>query len=239
MAAPEIRTLALTGSTNADMLALAARGAVNEGVWLRAERQTAGRGRMNRTWEGEGGNLFASTLVQLRPADPPAHSLALVAAVAVHQALERFAPASGLRIKWPNDILAGPSKLCGILLERTGNAVVAGVGVNVCSHPHWPDRPATSLRALGVELCDAATVCEEIAVRFAEWVEQWRLSGLACICEQWRQRAHPAGTRIAASLPDGQRIEGAFEALDPHGALILRLASGERHAIHTADVFLL
>jgi len=68
-----IRTFAATGSTNDDMLAMACAGA-EEGLWLRAERQTGGKGRQGRAWVSPSGNIYASTLVRLRPGDPPARS---------------------------------------------------------------------------------------------------------------------------------------------------------------------
>ncbi len=84
-----IRTVAETGSTNADLLAAAKTGA-SEGTWLRAERQTAGRGRLGRAWVSPEGNLYASTLVRLRATDPAAATLALVAGVAVEEAVSVF-----------------------------------------------------------------------------------------------------------------------------------------------------
>ena len=78
-----IRTVAETGSTNADMLALAGSGAA-EGLWLRAERQVSGRGRQGRAWVAPAGNLSASTLVRLRGTDPQAATLALVSAARPH-----------------------------------------------------------------------------------------------------------------------------------------------------------
>src|SRR5690349_18502921 len=125
----DIRIVAETGSTNDDVAALAASGAA-EGLWLRAEQQSGGKGRQGRAWRSPPGNLYASTLVRLRSGDPPAPSLALVAAVALHDTATLFAPDGEIRIKWPNDLLVGPSKLAGILLERAGEAVVIGFGVN-------------------------------------------------------------------------------------------------------------
>ncbi len=87
-------------------------------LWLRAERQTGGRGRQGRAWLSPPGNLYAITLVRPRPDDPPAPTLALVAAVALHEAVALYAP--GVRIKWPNDLLFDGAKLAGILLERAG-----------------------------------------------------------------------------------------------------------------------
>lgn len=233
-----VRFVAETGSTNADMKALALDGAP-EGLWLRAGRQTAGRGRMGRDWEGGEGNLYASTLIRLRPTDPSPPTLALVAAVAVHRALSDYVGAQAIRIKWPNDIMAGSAKLSGMLLERAGEAIIIGIGVNVVQAPPLADRQAVSLHDLGAENCDAAVLLEGIARSFEEGLRQWRTFGVEPMARSWQERAHAAGTPLAALLADGQRIEGRFEALDRDGALILRQADGRSHVIHAGDVFLI
>lgn len=235
---PPIRLVGETGSTNEDMKALAAAGEP-EGIWLRAERQTSGKGRMGRAWQGAAGNLYASTLVRLGPLDPPAYSLALVMAVAVHEAVSEFVGAGVVSLKWPNDILAGNAKLCGMLLERVGDAIILGVGVNIVSAPALPDRETTCLRHLGAASCDAAHVLERIALCFDAGLARWRTYGLEPVIRAWQARAHPPGTPLAAELPDGERISGTFEGLDAQGALILRLADGVRRVIHAGDVFLL
>lgn len=235
---PPIRLVGETGSTNEDMKALAAAGE-QEGIWLRAERQTSGKGRMGRAWQGDAGNLYASTLVRHGPLDPPAHSLALVMAVAVHEALSEFVGAGVLSLKWPNDILARNAKLCGMLLERVGDAIILGIGVNIVSAPALPDRETTCLRDMGAASCDATHVLERVAACFSAGLARWRTYGLEPVIHAWRARAHPPGTALAAELPDGERISGTFEALDAQGALILRLADGTRRVIHAGDVFLL
>ena len=231
-----IRAVAETGSTNADMLALAVAGA-SEGSWLRAERQTAGKGRQGRAWESPVGNFYGSTLVRLRPTDPPAPTLALVTVVALEEAVRVFLPA-GATIKWPNDLLIGGAKLSGVLLERAGDAVVVGIGVNLTHHPELPDRPATSLAAQGMAV-DAATFAEVLAESFARWLSRWRGEGLEPVRQRWLDRAHPIGTALTARLPDGTSHDGLFDGLSGDGALILRLADGSRHVIHAGDVFLI
>lgn len=231
-----IRVVPETGSTNADMLALAQVG-VSEGDWLRAERQTGGRGRQGRAWDSPPGNLYASTLVRLRPSDPPAATLALVAAVALEEAVRVFHPA-GVTIKWPNDLLADGAKLSGVLLERTGDAVVIGIGVNLAHHPDLPDRPATSLAAHDAPV-DPGTFNDVLAEAFARWLGRWRGEGLEPIRRRWLECAHPIGTALATHLPDGSQIDGLFDGLDAQGALILKEASGHGRIVHAGDVFLI
>ncbi|MEO5493475.1 MAG: biotin--[acetyl-CoA-carboxylase] ligase [Sphingomonas sp.] len=231
-----MRTVAETGSTNADMIALAASG-LEEGVWLRADRQTSGRGRQGRAWVSPTGNLYVSTLVRIRPSDPPAATLALVAAVAIEEAVGAYLPGAA-RIKWPNDLLIDGAKWSGILLERAGAAVVIGFGANMAHHPTDTDRVATSLAAHGIAV-DPADFIETLAEAFARWVERWRGEGIDVVRRRWVERAHPAGTPLTARLPDRSTIDGLFDGLDAEGALILRLADGTRRVIHAGDVFLL
>jgi BirA family transcriptional regulator, biotin operon repressor / biotin---[acetyl-CoA-carboxylase] ligase len=231
-----IRTVAETGSTNADLLALA-RAGMEEGVWLRAERQTAGRGRQGRAWESPVGNFYGSTLVRLRPADPDPATLGFVAAVALEQVVTALSPDAAAMLKWPNDLLLGGAKLSGILLERAEDAVVVGIGVNLAHHPDLPDRPTTSLAAQGVRM-GAEAFAEMLADGFARWLARWRGEGFAPVRQRWLARAHPPGTALTVRLPDGAAEQGLFDGLDADGALILRLAEGARRVIHAGDVFL-
>lgn len=233
-----IRTVTETGSTNADLLALA-RAGQPEGSWLRAERQTAGRGRLGRPWVSPPGNLYASLLVWLRPNDPPAATLALVTAVALDETIAVFLPDhTAWHLKWPNDLLLDGAKLSGILLERADDAVVIGIGVNLAHHPDLPDRVTTSLAARGVAV-DPTALLDVLADTMARWLARWRNEGLAPVRARWLERAHPIGTALTARLPDGGAIDGLFDGLGEDGALILRLPSGERRTIHAADVFTL
>jgi BirA family biotin operon repressor/biotin-[acetyl-CoA-carboxylase] ligase len=235
---PSIRTVAETGSTNDDMLEAAASG-VAEGCWLRAERQTGGKGRQGRHWSSPPGNLYASTLVRLRPGDPPAPTLALVAAVALHEALAVFAPHAPIAIKWPNDLVAGPAKLAGILLERVGDSVVVGFGANIAAFPEDTPRPATGIAALAGGAPEAGAVLDALADAFARWLGRWRGEGMAPIRAAWLAAAHPRGTALTTHAPDGDWIQGLFDGLDESGALRLRRADGTVHIVHAGDVFLI
>jgi BirA family transcriptional regulator, biotin operon repressor / biotin---[acetyl-CoA-carboxylase] ligase len=221
------------------MLVLAKSG-VEEGVWLRAERQTSGRGRQGRDWASPSGNFYGSTLVRLRPTDPPGATLALVVAVALAETVLVFWPGAGdrLRLKWPNDLMIDGEKLSGILLERTGDAVVIGVGVNLAHHPLLADRATTSLAAHGVAIAPEP-FADTLAESAARWVSRWRGEGLGPVRTRWLTLAHRVGTALTARLPDGEAIDGLFGGLDGDGALQLRLADGTVRVIHAADVFLL
>ncbi|MFM9899209.1 biotin--[acetyl-CoA-carboxylase] ligase [Sphingorhabdus sp.] len=229
----------LTGSTNADLLARAVQGAP-EGLWLRADAQDGGRGRLGRVWESPSGNLFASTIVRLRDTDPSPASLAFVTAVSVFDAVRQIAPQVPICVKWPNDILTPDgAKLCGVLLERASDAVVVGIGLNLVWHPQNLERKVTDLLTLGATPPDAQTAVEIVAEVFARYLAIWRQSGVEVIVRHWEARAHPRGTALSAKLPDGEHLDGLYAGLNEDGALQLRLADGAIRAIHAADVFLI
>jgi BirA family biotin operon repressor/biotin-[acetyl-CoA-carboxylase] ligase len=161
-----------------------------------------------------------------------APTLALVAAVALHEVASDYA--GEVRIKWPNDLLAGPAKLAGILLEREGDAVIAGFGVNLAHHPQDTPRPSTSIAALTGTGPDPDAFAEALAAAFARWLARWRTDGIAPVRAAWLAAAHPAGSALATS--EG---EGLFEGLDETGGLRLRLPDGTVRVIHAGDVFLL
>jgi BirA family biotin operon repressor/biotin-[acetyl-CoA-carboxylase] ligase len=164
----------------------------------------------------------------------------LAAAVALGEvAALHVAGAAKLRIKWPNDLLAGDAKLAGILLERVGEAVIIGFGVNLADHPAVPGRPATSFRAISGSAPDPGIFLDHLADAFARWLGRWRGEGLAPIRAQWLAQAHPPGTALSAGTAGGTRIDGLFDGLDENGALRLRLADGSSHVIHAGDVFLI
>lgn len=218
-----------------------ARAGEGEGLWLRADRQVSGRGRQGRNWVSPSGNLFASTLVRTGEGDPTPSSMALVASLALYDAVAAFLPPDvhqALTLKWPNDLLLDGAKLSGILLEREGTAIVIGIGVNLAHHPDNLDRPATSLAAYSMAPSPDIFL-RELAERFAQWIAKWREPGLGAIREQWLVRAHPKGTALSIHDPAGRKIQGVFDGMDGDGALRLRLADGSVHVMHAGDVFLI
>ena len=232
-----IETVPAIPSTNAALLARLASGeGLPEGAWLVADRQTAGRGRAGRVWTDGAGNFMGSTIVPLRAADPPAQTLALVAGRAVHEAVLAVAPAlSGLMLKWPNDLLVGEAKLAGILLERQGDAVVAGIGVNLAQAPDLADRATTSLSALGHVVARDAFAAA-LATAWAQHLARWHLGEWSLLRQEWLARAHPVGTLVSVKDADHGPVIGAFAGLDEHGIALLRLADGAMRAIAAGDI---
>lgn len=232
-----IQTVAEIGSTNTALLAGLADGqAGGEGDWLVADRQSAGRGRGGRAWFDGLGNFMGSTIARLHAGDPPAPTLALAAGIAVHRVVTALVPElPDLWLKWPNDLLLAGAKLGGILLERQGEAVVVGIGVNLAAAPRLPDRPTTSLKAAGLDVGRDA-FAQALAAHWASVLGAWHRGDWPALREEWLVRAHPLGTPLSVKNAAGQPIAGQFAGLEPHGAALLRLADGSRHVIHAGEI---
>lgn len=205
-----------------------------EGDWLVALDQTAGKGRQGRAWVGQIGNFHGSTLVRLRDGDPPAQSLSMVAGLALAEAVDAAVPDQPLMLKWPNDLLSGGAKLAGILLERQGDRVVVGFGVNLASAPDVGERRTAHLGGQ-VTPADFAPVLADAMSRL---LSLWRSAPVQMFAQAWLARAHPIGAPLAVHGDDGQRRSGTFDGLEPDGALRLRLPDGKLRIVHAGDVTL-
>ncbi|MGP1274604.1 MAG: biotin--[acetyl-CoA-carboxylase] ligase [Caulobacterales bacterium] len=209
-------------------------------VWIRADRQNAGRGRRGREWISRPGNLFITGLYVLDTQAADAARLSFAAALSVADLVAELAPTLSPRLKWPNDVLVEGRKICGILLE-SGNApggglwLAVGIGVNLAHHPEDAERPATSLAAYGVK-ADPAEAGQHLAEHFDIWLQRWQQSGFAPLRDAWLARAHGLGEKATARL-ESETVEGVFVDLMPDGALRLDLADGSRRVISAGDVF--
>ncbi len=226
-----------TGSTNADLAARLTRGdGAHEGDWLIADRQSDGRGRQGRAWFDGSGNFMGSTVVWAQPGDPALHTLALVAGLAVHEAVSTRLPAPGRALlKWPNDVTIGAAKLAGILLERVGDAVVVGIGVNLAVAPDVAGRETVALATFG-PAPDRDLFARDLAAAFAMDLGRWRTYGLAPVIARWQAAAHPIGTPLLVGEPGEVPLAGEFAGLGSDGALLLRLPDGTKRTIHAGEV---
>jgi BirA family biotin operon repressor/biotin-[acetyl-CoA-carboxylase] ligase len=208
-------------------------GSAHEGDWLIALHQRAGRGRQGRDWMSSDGNFFASTLVELRRSDPPAQSLSLAAGVALMRAVEAAAPATGLILKWPNDLMMGAAKLAGILLERSGDRLVAGFGVNLAQAPAVEGRATAALSS--VALISPESFAPLLAASFSRALAMWR-EDFQRLAAAWMESAHPLGTPLTIHSGPGQTISGTFAGIESDGALRLELDPGVTEIVRAGDV---
>ncbi len=232
-----IHTVPETGSTNADLAARIRAGELlGEGEWLIADRQTAGRGRQGRAWFDGHGNFMGSTVVRPGPGDPPAASLALLCGLALHEVAAPLIPPPALaQLKWPNDLMVGAAKLAGILLERVGDAVIAGIGVNLAQAPAIEGRETLALSAFG-PAPDRDHFAAALARQFDLELERWRSFGIDPLIRRWLAAAHPLGTALSVGEPGEVPIIGRFKGLTADGALQLGLADGTTRTIHAGEV---
>ncbi|MEO9469065.1 biotin--[acetyl-CoA-carboxylase] ligase [Parasphingorhabdus sp.] len=233
-----METVAETASTNADLKARVLNGDGQAGLWLRAEKQSGGVGRLGRKWESPKGNLYCSTMIEIAPDDPPPHTLSFVVSLAVHEMLKsQLMGDTPILLKWPNDVLVENAKICGILLERVGNFIVVGIGVNVVFAPNIGERATISIQDVNDQNAnDAAAVLGFLVEPMENWLQQWRSKGLAHILEQWTKRAHPVGSIVTTSTADGSKLSGQFSGLKDDGALCLRKPDGALIEIHAGDI---
>jgi BirA family transcriptional regulator, biotin operon repressor / biotin---[acetyl-CoA-carboxylase] ligase len=173
-------------------------------------------------------------VVQLQPGDPPAPALSLVAGLALIEAVEAAAPCAPLSLKWPNDLLLGDAKLAGILLERTGNRVVAGFGVNLADAPSIAGRKTAALTPIA-DLTPQA-FAPLLAGKFEQLLASWRSADPVQFAQAWIARAHPVGTPLEVHSGPDERVGGTFGGIEPDGAMRLRRPNGMVDLIRAGDV---
>lgn len=243
-----VDVVASTGSTNADLRAAVADDAPDRTVLL-AEEQTAGVGRRGRTWQSPAGlGLYCSVL--LRPLNVPfAHlgSLAVVAGLAVVDTLDAIGVP--VRLKWPNDVLAGPvgRKCAGVLSEAAPaeeNAVVLGIGLNVLANrDHVPAGPgglaATSLAAEGANTTDRTEIAALLLRALARREHSWRAAkgdlAVAGLLDDYRDWCDTIGRQVRVIMPDSSVINGRVVDVDGSGQLILDV-NNDRRTVFAGDV---
>lgn len=216
----QVRLLPEAPSTNAVATAEPVPGRV-----VIAERQTAGRGRLDRTWEAAPGTSLTFSVV-VDPGVPDEHwpLLPLVAALAVAEGVRR---ATGLdaRLKWPNDVLLGDGKVAGILLERVQSAApvplaVIGVGLNVSqARDQLPVVTATSLALAGAD-ADRAEVFGAVLSSLDELLDRFRQAP-AAVLGPYRERCATIGAEVEVHLPGGESFTGTATAVDSAGRLVV------------------
>jgi len=162
-----------------------------------------------------------------------APSLALAAGLALIEALDTAAPARDLMLKWPNDLMSRGAKLAGILLERSGERVVAGFGVNLATAPKIEGRATADLGGA----IAAKAFAPLLAASFARMLDAWRSAEPDAFARAWLARAHSLGTPLKVHSNGDTYVSGTFAGIEPDGALRLDVG-GEIEVIRAGDVHL-
>jgi BirA family biotin operon repressor/biotin-[acetyl-CoA-carboxylase] ligase len=231
-------------STNTELARLASEGAA-EGLSIVAEEQTAGRGRLQRAWSSpKGAGLYFSIL--LRPAIPQDRwpLITFMAALAVGDALRE---AAGVQtdIKWPNDLLSGERKICGILAEGietpSGRAVIVGIGINLTqdAFPGELANVATSVAEAAGLPPERETILATLLRALTRWYALLHEPpGLEKIVAAWSSRSSYASGK-AVQVTNGDEVwQGTTCGVEPDGGLRLGTANGETRIVRAGDVSL-
>jgi BirA family biotin operon repressor/biotin-[acetyl-CoA-carboxylase] ligase len=247
----EVVVLDATTSTNAE-LAERARAGEEPGLVLAADHQSAGRGRLGRSWEAPPRAALAVSVL-LRPGcDPAAWSwIPLLAGLAVVDVLRRECGLPA-RLKWPNDVLvpdggrpgAAERKVCGVLAEVVdapgGRSVVLGAGINVSqSATELPVPGATSLRLAGSATTDRSTLARAylraLRRRYADWDGAGGDARAAGLAAAYREACATIGSQVEVHLP-GATLTGLADGVDDAGRLLLLDGEGRLHQLAAGDV---
>jgi BirA family biotin operon repressor/biotin-[acetyl-CoA-carboxylase] ligase len=231
-------------STNAFAARMLAHGrTVPDGALILAESQTAGRGRIGRSWHSEPENgLYFSVLLRPQVSPSLAPLFTLGCAVAMHHAVERNTRLE-VDIKWPNDLLVGGKKIAGILAEIHAEtdriqSLIVGVGLNV-NHQTLPDEiadRATSLRLASGRHQSRLDILVDFLEQFEGIVDRFRAEGPASVVTEWtRHSSFASGRRVEIS--DGYRVvKGVTCGLNPVGALRVETSAGNVEDVYSGDL---
>lgn len=240
-----VEVVAATGSTNTDLAARA--GQLPEGAVLVAEEQTAGRGRLDRSWVAPArSGLFFSVLLKPGGAVPQERWgwLTLLAGVAAATGLSRAAGVD-TALKWPNDLLitvdGEERKTGGILAERVGDGVVIGIGLNVTlTEDELPVPEAGSLILAKAAVTDREPLLKAVLRSLERWYGDWRAAGgdpaASGLQEAYAADCVTLGRHVRADLPGGRTLTGTAEAVDADGRLVVRSAEDRHEAVGAGDV---
>lgn len=229
-------------STNTEAARQAASGA-REGLCVVAREQTAGRGRRERTWLSPlDAGLYMSVLLRPRLDARVWPLITLAAALAVSDALSETCSLA-TDIKWPNDILAGGRKLCGILAETAetmkGRACIVGIGVNLDDRAFPPEiaSSATSIEAIAGRAPDADELMRSLVRSLSRWYDALHESdGAARVVDAWEGRSSFAHDRRVRVVLADETFEGFTRGLEADGALRVETDAGALRAVRAGDV---
>ncbi|MCE5263998.1 MAG: biotin--[acetyl-CoA-carboxylase] ligase [Deltaproteobacteria bacterium] len=231
-------------STNRVALRLAREGAA-EGTVVLADRQTAGRGRLNRGWQSPpGSNLYFSVILRPTIAPSDAAQITLMAGVAVAEAVSSVSP--GVGIKWPNDVRIRGLKVCGILsemrMEGGKSAVIVGIGLNVNIRKSDFDAghidTATSLREETGRCHSRERLFVLLCERLERWYSTFLRDGFDAVRAGWLLRSEMAGKRVRVLFRDEVK-EGMVAGIDRDGALLISGSRGGLRRITAGDATIL
>jgi BirA family transcriptional regulator, biotin operon repressor / biotin---[acetyl-CoA-carboxylase] ligase len=218
-------------STNTEARRLFERGERGP-IWIVADEQTAGRGRMGRLWHSEPGNLYSTFLFPCKAPQTKLAQISFVAALAVHDVATTFNKNASITLKWPNDCLIDGAKFCGILCEVIAPTQIAlGIGMNIAHAPKDTPYAATHLKGTTVKAAH-----EVLSTSLQKWLNIWNeAQDFETVKFSWESKALNLGKVV--SVDTGRAIrQGIFKGLGDDGAMIILQPDNTEITIHAGDV---
>ncbi|TXK16237.1 biotin--[acetyl-CoA-carboxylase] ligase [Homoserinibacter sp. GY 40078] len=249
---PALYELPSSSSTNGELVARADREGLGDLTVLLTRYQSAGRGRLGRSWNAPpGASVAVSVLLRPTLADGTTTTpdrlgwIPVLAGVAMTEAVRSVLPDAEVGFKWPNDVLVGGRKICGVLGEMlpSGKGVVIGAGLNTrMTTDELPVPTATSLAIEGASVDDAledlviATYLEGVRARIARYLEVGADADASGLRAQARAACLTLGRQVRIELPGGEELRATAVDLDPDGRLVVADAEGNARSVAAGDV---
>lgn len=213
-----------------------------EGTVVRAESQTAGRGRRGRRWISEPGNLFCSVILCPKCPLTTASQLSFVIALAVGRTiLPYLTNPEILSYKWPNDLLLQEEKVAGILIEtesaggQLAEACVIGIGVNLTAIPEHSAYPVTALKYHTTTNLNRDILFSQLLDQIKNVYQIWQDEGFTPIREAWMERAHRLWENLTVNFGENDHL-GQFIGLSEEGAFLLKEENGTVHRLVSIEI---
>jgi BirA family biotin operon repressor/biotin-[acetyl-CoA-carboxylase] ligase len=216
-----VSVVEVTGSTQDDLAAFVARNQAINGEVLVTEYQSAGRGRLDRTFDApKSSALLFSLFIEPKREKSEWSFLPLLAGLISTLAISELDPRLTVELKWPNDLQLGGKKLGGIIAQATSNGVILGIGINVAmDQSELPVDHATSLMIEDCAILDRNLLLASILNNFEELLEHWEDG--EDLRHLYRERSATLSQKVQVELPGGEKRNGFAEDISPAGELIL------------------
>lgn len=228
------------GSTNSKMKE---KSGEKEGLIIIAERQTKGRGRLDRDWESPSGGIWMSVL--LKPSIHPVKTplLTMISSLSVHESLEGLGIEGS--IKWPNDVLVDGKKICGVLTEIDAEAevlnyAIVGIGLNV--NFEAKEIPYNNLTTVKAELgrkVDRKALIKSIILNLDKWYKELKNNLHEEILNTWRKNSYHLGKEVKVKTMSGEVFSGIAKDFSETGGLVVEEKDGTKRTLFAGDVTLI
>jgi len=201
-----------------------------EGALVVADHQTAGRGRLGRSWDAPAGAALLFSVLLKPPPEPPTPQLSLVAGIAVADTLERTLGLS-VQLKWPNDVMLRRKKIAGCLAEARDGAVVLGIGVNVNQTADQLPENAGSIRSLTGRTADREELLAMLLGDLENRYTAWLAGGLDAVYEGLGPRDFLRGRQVTVN-----GVSGVVTMIDREGRLEIAQGHGDNVTVESGEV---